>query len=236
MLAMVKDSIGLVVPHVYPAIAEVMSRLSKSGIGKDRRNEQQNYAFRGIDDVYNALAPILADVGLCILPQVQSREVVERMSGNGKALFYVNVLVDFIFVSSKDGSSHVVTMPGEAMDSADKATNKAMSAAYKYACLQAFCIPTEGDNDTESTSHDVVAVPSIKVFAPKAGPKKPAGQEKLIGDSEIQTITHLANVAGIKLTQICDKHSIPSIDHLPMIKVGEVIQRLQELSTTEETA
>src|SRR5690606_19364534 len=44
---------------------------------------------------------------------------------------------------------------GEAMDSADKATNKAMSAAYKYAAFQTFCIPTEGDNDADATTHEV---------------------------------------------------------------------------------
>jgi hypothetical protein len=46
------------------------------------------------------------------------------------------------------------------MDMADKATNKAMSAAYKYACLQAFCIPTEGDNDADASTPDVA--PSMK--------------------------------------------------------------------------
>ena len=50
---------------------------------------------------------------------------------------------------------HTIRTYGEAMDSADKATNKAMSAAYKYAAIQAFCIPTEGDNDADATTHDV---------------------------------------------------------------------------------
>jgi hypothetical protein len=64
-------------------------------------------------------------------------------------------LVEFAFVSVSDGSTHIVKTYGEAMDSADKATNKAMSAAYKYACLQTFCIPTEGDNDADATTHTV---------------------------------------------------------------------------------
>ena len=88
------------VPHVYQAIAAVMSRLAKDGIGKDRKNEQQGYKFRGIDDVYNALAPILAEQSLCILPKVQSREVTERQTRSGSPLFYVNVQVDFHFVSA----------------------------------------------------------------------------------------------------------------------------------------
>ena len=233
---MVKEVTG--VPHVYPAIAEVMARLSKDGIGKDRRNEAQGYAFRGIDDVYNALAPILSDVGLCILPHVKSREVVERASSNGRTLFYVNVDVDFAFVSAKDGSSHIVSMPGEAMDSGDKATNKAMSAAYKYACLQTFCIPTEGDNDADSTTHVVDATPAVKVVSPKAAVKKTQSQDKLVGESEVQTITNLATHAGISLEQICSKHNVPFIELLPLSKAGEVIKRLQELSviTTGEAA
>lgn len=140
---------------VYKAINAVQAALSKEGISKDRKNVQQGYAFRGIDDVYNALAPLLASYGLCILPRVTSRECVERLSGKGAALFYVTVGMEFDFVSSEDGSKHTVSTYGEAMDSGDKATNKAMSAAYKYACMQAFAIPTEGDNDADSQTHVV---------------------------------------------------------------------------------
>jgi hypothetical protein len=41
------------------------------------------------------------------------------------------------------------------MDSGDKATNKAMSAAYKYACFQAFSIPTEAKEDADYQTHEV---------------------------------------------------------------------------------
>lgn len=138
---------------VYEAIASVTANLAKEGISKDRKNEAQGYKFRGIDDVYNALAPFLASAKLCILPNVQERLVVERVNAKGTILLYVTVKVDFSFVSAEDGSDHHVVTYGEAMDSGDKATNKAMSAAYKYAAMQAFCIPTEGDNDADSSTH-----------------------------------------------------------------------------------
>jgi hypothetical protein len=138
---------------VYEAIASVTANLAKEGISKDRKNEAQGYKFRGIDDVYNALAPFLASAKLCILPNVQERLVVERVNAKGTILLYVTVKVDFAFVSAEDGSDHHVVTYGEAMDSGDKATNKAMSAAYKYAAMQAFCIPTEGDNDADSSTH-----------------------------------------------------------------------------------
>jgi hypothetical protein len=142
---------------VYKAINNITLDLSKIGIEKNRRNQQQGYSFRGIDDVYQALSSLLARHNLCILPRVISREVNERATAKGGSLFYVTVCVEFDFVSSEDQSKHTVVMYGEAMDSADKATNKAMSAAYKYCCLQAFCIPTEGDNDADATTHEVVA-------------------------------------------------------------------------------
>ena len=146
---------------VYEAIAAVTANLAKEGISKDRKNEAQGYKFRGIDDVYNALAPLLAGAKLCILPNVQERVVVERVNAKGTILLYVTVKVDFAFVSAEDGSDHHVVTYGEAMDSGDKATNKAMSAAYKYAAMQAFCIPTEGDNDADSTTHVIVAKQAI---------------------------------------------------------------------------
>ncbi len=141
--------------NVYAAIAAATLDLSKEGIGKGRSNQQQGYKFRGIDDVLNALAPILAKHQLAIIPRVKSREVVERQTKSGSPLFYCTVAVDWEIVSAEDGTTTTATTYGEAMDSADKATNKAMSAAYKYMALLTFCIPTEGDNDADATTHEV---------------------------------------------------------------------------------
>lgn len=142
--------------HVYKAIAAITSAMSKEGISKSRRNTQgQGYNFRGIDDVLNSLSSLLAEHHLCIIPRVVHRDQVERTSKQGGALFYTCVEVEFDLVSAVDGSIHVARMAGEAMDSSDKSTNKAMSAAYKYMALQVFCIPTEGDNDTENHTHAV---------------------------------------------------------------------------------
>ena len=157
--------------HVYKAIAAVTADLAKEGISKSRRNQQQGYSFRGIDDVYNALSPVLSEHGLCILPRVLARECVERTTTKGGALFYVTVEVEFDFIAAQDGSKHTVKTFGEAMDSADKATNKAMSAAYKYAAMQAFCIPVEGDNDADATTHEVAPREKPQDAGPKAPPR-----------------------------------------------------------------
>ena len=147
---------------VYKVINAVQADLAKAGIGKDSENTFDKYKFRGIDAVYNAIAPLLAKHGLCILPRMLSRTCEERTSQKGGALFYVTVEAEFDFVCAEDGTKHTVKTFGEAMDRGDKATNKAMSAAYKYAAFQAFAIPTEGDNDADASTHEVQSKPETK--------------------------------------------------------------------------
>jgi hypothetical protein len=141
---------------VYAAINAVMHDIGVTGISKARKNQQQGYSFRGIDDVYNELNSLLSKHKLIVAPRILSRQVIERETQRGGALFYVTVEAEFDLVSVEDGSKHTIRTFGEAMDSADKATNKAMSAAYKYAAMMVFCIPTEGDNDADAVTHEVV--------------------------------------------------------------------------------
>lgn len=129
--------------EVYKAISAIIGEMATQGIGKDSKNKSQGWQFRGIDAVYNALAPLLAKYELMILPRIKNRTVSEKLTKNGGTVFYVTVDAEFDFVSAKDGSKHTVQTIGEAMDSGDKATNKAMSIALKYAAFQSFFIPTE---------------------------------------------------------------------------------------------
>jgi hypothetical protein len=142
--------------EVYNAINAVQSEMSQVGISKDKKNVQQGYNFRGIDDVYGALAPMLAKHKLCIIPYVLARSVVERQTKSGGVLFYTTVECEFHFISAVDGSKHIAKTFGEAMDSGDKSTNKAMSAAYKYAAFQTFCIPVDVVDADAETHKDIL--------------------------------------------------------------------------------
>lgn len=212
-------------PQVYQAIAAVQGELAKTGIAKNRENSQQGYSFRGIDDVYGALAPLLAKHGLCVLPRIVSREMRERVTvktWNGQSkesvLFYVTVEAEFDFVSSADGTSHTVRTFGEAMDSGDKATNKAMSAAYKYAAFMTFAIPTEGDNDADATTHEVAAEKPEKSRAKAADP---------ITDEQRDMIQTLAPSAGRTVKEICGLYEIASLKELTFTKASSLIKRLE---------
>lgn len=183
--------------EVYKAIAAVTRALGRAGISKDRKNLQQGYSYRGIDEIYNALSSELAAANLCIIPRVMARECVERMSGKGNALFYVTIHAEYDIVSAVDGSCHTASAYGEAMDSGDKATNKAMSAAYKYMAMQLFCIPTEGDNDADSTTHEVQPRgATYKPPVPAQPQKRPMTRDGLI--ARFTATLEQARALGIK--------------------------------------
>jgi hypothetical protein len=142
--------------QVYAAINAVQRALVKGGIAKGQTNTYDKYRFRGIDDVYNALGPALAEAGLVILPRVVNREAQEKPTQKGGTQMAVTLTVEFDFIAAEDGSKHTVIAFGEAMDRGDKATPKAMAAAYKYMAFQAFCIPVDGQPDADAESHVVV--------------------------------------------------------------------------------
>jgi hypothetical protein len=143
------------VPAIFASMNAIMLALSKSGIAKGRQNTQQGYNFRGIDEVYNEVSGLLAEHKVLVEPRYSNRVVAERTTKKGDPLFNVTVEGSYTFRSAVDGS-HIDVGPffGEAMDTADKATNKAMSASMKYAVIQTLVIPTKGDNDADATTHE----------------------------------------------------------------------------------
>ena len=140
-------------PNVYAAISAVTAELARSGIAKTHVNEADDYRYRSIDDLLDRLAPLLAKHRLCVLPRVVERLVTERHDEGDRLLLHVAVRTAFTFTSVDDGSSHLVEAYGEAIDPSDKATAKAMSAAYKSAMIQSFCIPLAGSDDPDRSSY-----------------------------------------------------------------------------------
>lgn len=134
---------------IYGAIAAAMAEIG--AISKSKRNQQQGFQYRGIDDVMNTLYPILSKNGLFIAPEVIEHTREERTTKNGGNLIYSILKVRYTMYAD-DGSNVSATVIGEGMDSADKSSNKAMSVAMKYAMFQLFCIPTEEmvDPDAET--------------------------------------------------------------------------------------
>lgn len=137
--------------NIYESIAALMQDIP--AVGKEKRNKEQGFLYRGIDDVMNALQPLLSKHKVFIVPEVLEQKREERMTKGGKNLLYSLLRVKYTFFA-EDGSSVSAVVIGEGMDMADKASNKAMAVALKYALFQVFCIPTEEMVDPDAETPD----------------------------------------------------------------------------------
>lgn len=126
--------------NIYQSITKILEEVP--AIGKNKKNTTQGFMFRGIDDVMNTFQPLLAKHKVFMVPQILEQTREERQTSKGGTLIYSICKIKYIFYA-EDGSSIEAIVVGEGMDSGDKATNKAMAIAMKYAMFQVFCIPTE---------------------------------------------------------------------------------------------
>jgi hypothetical protein len=145
-------------PTVQPALPTISQSLSEimkavGAIAKNDKNTSQGFNFRGIDSVVNAVSPALQKHGVIVVPRVDdySYETVE-IGRNRTAMGHVKVKVTYAFIGQA-GDAISATVVGEAMDSGDKATAKAMSVAFRTALLQALCLPTD-ELDPDSNSYE----------------------------------------------------------------------------------
>lgn len=138
-----------------------------AAIPKDRKNDKQSYKYRGIDEVYNELHTLFAKHGVYMVPEVLTSDRQKIAYKSGTEGVSVVLRVKYTFYSTGDGSSVSCTVVGEGMDSGDKATNKAMSAAHKYALLQTFIIPTDEPKDSEVDNHEVARSSQPPIHEPQ---------------------------------------------------------------------
>lgn len=149
--------------EIHTAISAIISEIGH--IGKDKKNTQQGFMFRGIDQVMNTMKPLLAKHGVFIVPEVIDRQREERQTSTGKILIYSILTIKHHFIAT-DGSEVCSVTVGEGMDSADKASNKAMAIAFKYACFQVFCIPTEDMAKDDPDGYSPEPTTAVKPFDP----------------------------------------------------------------------
>ena len=170
---------------IYEAIADIMKK--GYAIGKEKENAQQHYKYRGIDDVMNTFQPLLAEHGVFVVPEVMEQEREERQSTKGSNLIYSILKMRYTFYSA-DGTSVSAVVIGEGMDSGDKASNKAMAVAMKYAMFQVFCIPTEEMQDPDAETPEVKPKPE-----PEKKKAKKATEEKAATKAE-KGVTEVVNL------------------------------------------
>lgn len=144
-------------PLIYKKMSAVMKDIGH--VGKDQKNTAQGFKFRGVDQFVNTLYPALTKHGVFMVPRATSytHELRDVTRGNGKAGTdkHVAIMMEYTFYA-EDGSNVVVgPVPAEGLDSGDKATNKALSAALKYALIQTFSVPTEDMSEADLETPEI---------------------------------------------------------------------------------
>ena len=140
---------------IHTALAAVMRSIG--GVSKSDWHEHQKFNFRGIDALHNAVYGPLCEHGVFVTPEVLDAHYADVQTSQGKAARQATLRVRYTF-HGPAGDSLSVVAQGEAMDSADKATSKALAMAFKYALLQTFVIPTEDQDDGDAHTPERAAV------------------------------------------------------------------------------
>lgn len=231
------------VPLIYQAIPKVMEEIGC--VEKNQKNQQQGFMFRGIDAVMNAIYPALVRNQVFIVPEVLEQEREERKTKSGTNMIYSVCKVRYTFYAA-DGSSISAVVIGEGMDTGDKATNKAMAIAFKYACFQVFCIPTEEmkdpDSETpeESTSSKNHASDSIKPNpSTSQGKKKDTTQEEKNKNKKRDPFDELHTFLkkqGIQLETIYQLYKVSSLKELSHVKYNDILQHIEEIKKYQNAA
>jgi len=195
---------------IFKALSAVQSDLSKIGISKNQQNSHQGYKFRGIDDVLNTLAPIIAKHGVLIIPNVLSKDVKTSSTRNGGVASHVILEVGFVLYD-QEGDSICHTAYGEALDTSDKAVNKAMTAAYKYFLFQAFCIPIDGVEDADSSQIE-----------------QAESKPELVTASSLAKIISLCDQTEQDIHAYLDWAGVSDAKDLPQTKAERIIQNLEK--------
>lgn len=177
--------------NIFESINKVMEDIG--AIGKSSKNAQQGFMYRGIDAVMNALQPALVKNKVFVAPEVLEQHREERTSAKGATLIYSVAKIKYTFYA-EDGTSVSATVIGEGMDSGDKSMNKAMSVAFKYACFQVFCIPTEEMVDPDSECHEV---------QPKKAKKEEPAIEYITPDQKAKLLAEI-NRTGFSMESVLE--------------------------------
>ena len=210
---------------IFGLIGQAMREIG--AIGKDSKNAQQGFMYRGIDAVMNALNPVMSKLGLFLCPEVLEQTREERQGRNGGTLLYSILKIKYTLYAP-DGSSVSCVVLGEGMDSGDKASNKAMSVAYKYAAFQLFCIPTAEMVDPDAEVHEVA--PKGAKNAPKQATPSPA-QPK----ADVTTAAKVPPTAQQQAQQTPPPAPVsPVLEYLA--KEREALRVVREISKAENNA
>lgn len=152
-------------PAVHEAWSSVMNDVRS--LAKGDRNQFQNFNFRGVDAVLNAVGPVLRTHGVIVVPINVEAKHRDFLDPKDKTIHEAIVTVTYR-VTGPAGDYFDGMSIGEAADYSDKATTQAMSVAERVFFIHALTLPTDDQDPDHNTVERAGNTP-----APQAAPKPP---------------------------------------------------------------
>ena len=172
--------------------AEVRRRLGY--VQKRGHNERHNYSYVTAADLAGSVGDILAELGVVVIPQLQSISTETPRSSSDRI---ARVVMNYRFVDARSGEELTVRVPGEGADAGDKAPYKAMTGALKYALLQSFLLSTGDDPEDE-----------------RANSKAALGSERVITPEQVRELQGLIEETGTELERVLTYYRISALDEM----------------------
>lgn len=207
---------------IYSAICGVMEDVG--AVGKDDYNKTQGFKYRGIDAVMNALNPAMIKHKIFCAPEVLEQNREERRTAKGGSLLYSICRIRYRFFTT-DGSYIDTIVVGEGMDSGDKATNKAMAVAFKYACFQLFCIPTENLMDDPDAQTPEASV--------KQSESRSSAKNEKINEEQVNELLRECDRTGMHWKNVCEMYKVEKFSDMNYMQYKNCISRFH--ATADKT-
>lgn len=209
--------------NIYQSIAAVINDIG--AVGKTSKNQTQGFMYRGIDAVMNALNPAFSKHKIFVVPKVLDYKREERTSSRGGAMFSTIATVEYTFYA-EDGTNVTAVVVGEAVDSGDKSFSKALSIAFKYACFQVFCLPTEEMIDPDAESHEIAPKSAEEKAMDDAAEK---AKKELIDASKVMALVNACDTAGVPIDKVLKLYKVDALEKLTVVKWKNALDNMDKI-------
>jgi hypothetical protein len=172
-------------------------------IQKRGHNELHNYSYVTAADLAGAVGDILAELGVLVVPRLESISHEPARSGRPDGEHLTHVVMNYSFVDVDTAEDITVKVAGEGADAGDKAPYKAMTGALKYALLQSFLLATGDDPEDER----------VNPVDQSAASREPRS-EQAITKEDLRELRRLIEDTGTELERVLTYYKLSSLEEM----------------------
>ena len=209
-----QDSDNFTKLNLRQKLALVRRRLGY--IQKRGHNELHNYSYVTAADLAGAVGDILAELGVLVIPRLESISHEPARSGRTDGEHLTHVVMNYSFVDVDTAEDITVKVAGEGVDAGDKAPYKAMTGALKYALLQSFLLAT-GDDPEEERVNPI----------DHSATSRERGSERVITKEDLHELRRLIEDTGTELERVLAYYKLSSLEEMTESKYRRAVELLK---------